>query len=227
MILSENYRKRLYKLAGLLNEDRYANMGKRIKFSIDIMKNAIIHGQLVGLVYQSEKMPIWKSRIIFPTTMGTSPSGSLLIRGVHLEGFSESMAQKTGQRSAQDKNSWKLFKSSNIKSMFLVDEYMDHVPIPGYRMNGDEAMSSIIAYFDPKKAKLYQNSLKGLEKQPAATEAKPKIEPTRPANQIQPTPPSTTKPNSSQTKLTAKLPTGPKPLPKVPGNAPRPQVQAI
>ena len=225
MILSEGFKKRIQKLAGILLEsDRYANMGKRTKFSIDIMKDAIIHGQIVGLIYQSEKMPIWKSRIIFGTTIGMSPRGVLLIRGVHLEGFSESMAQKTGQRSAQDKNSWKLFKSSNIKSMFLVDEYMDHVPIPGYRMNGDDAMSSIIAYFDPQKAKLYQDGLRNTAKQPIqqpSPEVKPKIEPTRPANQIQPNTP-TAKPNALQTKPTTKLP----PLPKVPGNAPRQQNQA-
>jgi len=176
MLLTESYKNRLLKLAGLKTsgnlilkevEDLYANSGKRIKFDVNIMKMAIEGGLEVGLIFQSNndkyKMPIWKMRIIHPVAMGYSKptknkKSELVVRGVHVVGASEKKAIETKKRSAEAHNEWRLFKVSNIKSMFLTGNKFEEISLAGYNPN-DSAMSSVIAFFEPGKASDYQNTL--------------------------------------------------------------------
>lgn len=172
--------------------DLYINSSKRVKFDINIMKQAIEGGMEVGLVFQSNnekyKMPIWKMRVIQPVAMGYDKKGNLVIRGIHVTGQSEKKAIETGVRSAEAKNEWRLFKSSNIKSMFLTGRLFKKVSLPGYNPN-DSAMTSVIAAFNPAKATVYQKQLNiGNEKEvtpvePATTQTKPAAPAVKPAVQ--------------------------------------------
>lgn len=178
MLLSETYKSRLRELAGIKAEkpvlllkeveDLYANSSKRIKFDMNVMKQAIEGGLQIGMVFQSNndkyKMPIWKMRIVNPVAMGYDKSGDLVVRGIHVEGQSEKKAIETGIRSAQAKNEWRLFKEKNIKSMFLTGEHFNALSLPGYNPN-DSAMSRVIAKFEPAKAMRYQKKLQTIEKQ--------------------------------------------------------------
>lgn len=172
MLLSESYLKRLSELAGLKYikkvdilkeaEDLYSNSGKRVKFDMNIMKQAIEGGMEIGLVFQSNnkkyKMPVWKMRIVQPVAMGYDKDGQLVIRGIHVEGQSEKKALETGIRSASAKNEWRLFKASNIKSMFFTGRLFETVALPGYNPK-DSAMTNVIVSFNPDKAKEYQKQL--------------------------------------------------------------------
>lgn len=175
MILSEGYKNRLLELAGLKSlatsileeaaeaiEDLYQNSDKRVKFDQNLMKQAIEGGMEIGMIFQSNnskyKMPIWKTRIVQPVAMGYDKKGDLVVRGVHIEGQSEKKAIETGVRSAQAQNEWRLFKMSNLKSMFFTGRLFTDVVLPGYNPN-DSAMSRVIVSFDPKKAKQYQDTL--------------------------------------------------------------------
>ncbi len=173
MLLSEIYKKRLSELAGiklpqniiLLKEveDLYLNSKKRVKFDVNLMKQAIEGGMEIGMVFQSNntkyKMPVWKMRIIQPVAMGYDKDGQLVIRGIHVEGQSEKRAIETGVRSAQAKNEWRLFKTSNIKSMFFTGRLFNTISLPGYNPN-DSAMKNIIVSFNAEKALEYQKQLK-------------------------------------------------------------------
>lgn len=186
MLLTESYRNRLKELAGikiartgaLLKEveDLYANSNKRVKFDINIMKQAIESGMEVGMVFQSNNekytMPTWKMRVIQPVAMGYDKKGQLVIRGIHVVGQSEKKAIETGVRSAEAKNEWRLFKAANVKSMFLTGRLFDKVSLPGYNPN-DSAMSRIIVSFNPKKAIEYQKKLQINKQEPVQPEAEP------------------------------------------------------
>ena len=206
MLLTEAYKQRLRMLAGLkpvivpvmLKEaaDLYANSNKRVKFDLDIMKQAIEGGMEMGMVFQSNnekyKMPIWKMRIIQPVAMGPDKNGQIVIRGIHVEGASEKKAIETGVRSAEAKNEWRLFKASNIKSMFFTGRLFTKVALPGYNPN-DSAMTSVIASFNPQRAADYQKQLKVNKKKMLA--------------------PSTLPIQKPETKPVAKAPVAPKPAP--------------
>jgi hypothetical protein len=186
MLLTESYRSRLIELAGIkINrfasllkevEDMYANSDKRVKFDINIMKQAIEGGMEVGMVFQSNNekytMPTWKMRVIQPVAMGYDKKGQLVIRGVHVVGQSEKKAIQTGVRSAEAKNEWRLFKASNVKSMFLTGKMFDTVSLPGYNPN-DSAMTSVIASFNPQKAATYQKQLQAVKQAPIEPTEKP------------------------------------------------------
>lgn len=173
MLLTEAYKSRLKELAGIETpqpivllkevEDLYANTNKRVKFDSNLMKQAVEGGMEVGMVFQSNntkyKMPVWKMRIIQPVAMGYDKDGQLVIRGIHVEGQSEKKAIETGVRSAQAKNEWRLFKASNIKSMFFTGRLFDHISLGGYNPN-DSAMKRLIVSFDPAVAAEYQKQLK-------------------------------------------------------------------
>ena len=179
MLLTDSYKSRISELAGVektpvINllkefEDLYANSGKRVKFDMNIMKQAIEGGLEVGLVFQSNnskyKMPIWKMRVVQPVAMGFNKGGELVIRGIHVEGQSEKKAIETGVRSAEAKNEWRLFKASNIKSMFFTGRKFTSISLQGYNPN-DSAMTSIIAHFEPSKAANYQKQLSTIKKNP-------------------------------------------------------------
>lgn len=177
MLLTETYKNRLKELAGIKTrnhiailkevEDWFSNSDKRVKFDMNIMKQAIQGGFEVGLMFQSDnekyKMPTWKMRVIQPVAMGYDKKGQLMVRGVHLKGQSEKKAIQTGQRSAEAKDEWRLFKVSNIKSMFLTGRVFTSIKLSGYNPN-DSAMTRIIANFNPQKAIEYQKSFKDIQK---------------------------------------------------------------
>lgn len=187
MILSETYKKRLRELAGLeVIEERMDSTSKndamnkssnRFPFNQESMKQAIEQGREIGLNFQSNnknyKMPTVKSRIIWPVAMGIDKNGNLVIRGYHLTGQSEKEARRTNVRSAEAEDVWRLFKVSNIKSMWFTDNFFSN-PIPGYKEK-DSAMVRIISSYNPSKAKSYQDSL-AKETQATGSEEQPKKE---------------------------------------------------
>lgn len=210
MLLSESYKKRLRELAGIKAQqdsdiikeidDWFTNSDKRVKFDINIMKQAIKGGLEVGLMFQSDndkyRMPTWKMRVIQPVAMGYDKKGQLVVRGVHLKGQSEKKAIQTGQRSAEAKDEWRLFKVSNIKSMFLTGRMFTNVKLSGYNPN-DSAMSRIIASFDSKSAMEYQKNIKNIQNQEVPAETPP-VQPIKSKSVVAPTKPS--KPNKQSEK---------------------------
>lgn len=193
MWLSESYKKRIVELAGLDDDqygfiileaggvDPYANSSNRVKFDINLMIQAIEQGREVGMVFQSDnvkyKMPTWKQRIIYPFAIGYDKKGQLVFRAVHLEGQSEKKALEFTPRkgSAMASNEWRLFKAANVKSMWFTGRFFQGKPagVSGDYNPHDSAMKTVLAAFDPIKAKQYQDSIKQApepetEKQPVA-----------------------------------------------------------
>jgi hypothetical protein len=171
MLLSESYKNRLKELAGIKSlieamdsNSKTAAMNKssdRFNFSIDSMEQAINQGREIGLNFQSRNskytMPTTKSRIIWPVALGTDKNGNLVVRGYHVVGQSEKKAIETGIRSAEAIDEWRLFKVDNIKSMWFTDNFFSQ-PLPGYKER-DSAMISMIASYNPSKARAYQDSV--------------------------------------------------------------------
>lgn len=171
MLLSESYKNRLKELAGLIPLDEamdsnsksnaFNKSSERFSFNAESMKQAIEQGREIGLNFQSNnknyKMPTTKARIIWPVAMGTDENGNLVIRGYHLAGQSEKVARETGVRSAEAEDVWRLFKVSNIKAMWLTDNFFSQ-PLPGYKEK-DSAMVTMMASYSPAKAKAYQDSI--------------------------------------------------------------------
>lgn len=148
-------------------EKVYSKSGQRVPFSSDLMKQAITQGREIGMNFKSSndsyEMPVAKARIIHPVAMGYNKNGKLVIRGLHITGQSEKEARATGQRSAEIEaetegiGAWRLFDKNNIKSMWFTDRFFSD-DIPGYNPN-DRSMTSVIASYDPKEAKRYQDEL--------------------------------------------------------------------
>lgn len=212
MILSESYRQRLKELAGIKPvknfsilkevEDLYANSDKRVKFDMNIMKQAIEGGMEMGMVFQSNnekyKMPISKMRVIQPVAMGYDKKGQLVIRGVHIKGQSEKKAIQTGVRSAEAKDEWRLFKASNIKSIFFTGRLFTQPALAGYNPN-DSAMTRIVVSFNPAKAVEIQKSMQNIKRQEPVT---PETQPVEPVQK-------TAKPAVAKTPQTPKVPKAP------------------
>ena len=174
MLLSESYKNRLKELAGIikLNEDwpterpEFFGDENAVPFNKELMKKAIENGLEVVMNFKSNnskyKMPVHKTRRIQPVAMGYDKKGNLVIRGYHINGQSEKEAIRTGVRSAEVKNEWRLFKSNNISKMWLNGKMFDVAP-PGTKTS-DKAMVTILARFNPTKAKRYQNSINNNDK---------------------------------------------------------------
>jgi hypothetical protein len=194
MLLSESYKQRLQKLAGLINEElydfsdeertiAYKDSNKRVPFSKDLMAKAIREGWEVGIIFKSDnekyKMPIAKTRVIYPVAMGLSKKGNLVIRAFHKIGQSESgarVAQRIGMknyRSTEVKNEWRLFKTSNIKSMWLTGDFFKLEDVSGYRETGDKGMTVVeIKAIKKQVAKFqkdYFKKIKDIEKPKPST----------------------------------------------------------
>lgn len=193
MILSESYKKRLKILAGLITEElynfsdeertiAYKDFDKRVPFSKDLMAKAIREGWEVGISFKSDndkyKMPIAKTRVIYPVAMGLSKKGNLVIRAFHKIGQSESgarSAEKIGMknyRSTEVKDEWRLFKASNIKNMWLTGDFFKLENVSGYKETGDKGMT--VVELQAKKSQVskfqkdyYNNIKKSTEKQPS------------------------------------------------------------
>jgi hypothetical protein len=200
MILSESYKRRLKKLAGLITEElydfsdeertiAYKDFDKRVPFSKDLMAKAIREGWEVGISFKSDndkyKMPIAKTRVIYPVAMGLSKKGNLVIRAFHKIGQSESgamTAQKIGMknyRSTEVKDEWRLFKATNIKNMWLTGDFFKLENVSGYKETGDKGMT--VVEIQAKKSQVskfqkdyYSNIKKSTEKQPSTVIVKNK-----------------------------------------------------
>lgn len=200
MLLTESYKNRLKKLAGLLNEEiydfsdqekavAYKDFDKRVPFSKDLMAKAIREGWEVGISFQSDndkyKMPIAKARIIYPVAMGLSKKGNLVIRAYHKIGQSEGgarLAQKKGlknYRSTEVKNEWRLFKASGIKNMWFTGDFFKLENVSGYKESGDKNMTVVEIQAKKSQVKKFQNDYynnikKSTEKPPSTVLVKNK-----------------------------------------------------
>jgi len=167
--LSESYKNRIKTLAGIISEagstseaDRqkaFAKTNERVPYKKDLMIYAIKNGLEIGLLFKTKNekdtMPISKYRTIQPLAIGTNKKGNECIVGFHKIGQSESEARRTGRRSAEAKDEWRLFKTKNILSMWLTGEKFDKAP-KGFKGSSDSRMSNIEVYFKPLEAKRLQ-----------------------------------------------------------------------
>lgn len=170
MNLSESYKNRLKELAGLplLSEATdaernaaFAGSPHRIPYSKDLMIQAIKEGREVGVLFQSDnekyKMPVAKYRVIRPLCIGISKAGNSVIRILHVFGQSESEARKTGKRSQEAENVFRLLKSSNIKSMWMTGNFFWTAP-PAYKST-DKGMLNVEVAADFNKIRKFQQDL--------------------------------------------------------------------
>lgn len=185
MLISEEYKKRLKQLAGIsiLSEaiddvekaDAFALSNQRIPFNKDLMIQAIKEGREVGILFQSNnekyKMPVSKYRIIYPVVIGTSKGGNQVIRAVHRIGQSESAALKTGVRSQEVKDEWRMFKVSNIKSMWFTGKFFS-IPPKNYNA-ADKGMVNIEVAANFAEIQKFQKDL--VEKSKQQEKPKPNI----------------------------------------------------
>lgn len=141
-------------------DELYDKSSQKVPFSMDLVIKAIKEGRELGISFQSSndsyRMPVSKFRIIWPVALGRSKKGNLVLRALHLGGQSERLARKTGVRSAEASNEWRLFKTSNIKNMWETGRFFNELP-SGYNPN-DKSMRSVMISFKPSLAKQFQNS---------------------------------------------------------------------
>lgn len=169
ILLSETYKNRIKALAGILSEaeattdaDRQAAFSKtneRVPYKKDLMIYAIKNGLEIGLLFKTnnekDKMPISKYRTLQPLALGTNKIGNECVVGFHKIGQSESEARKTGRRSAEVKDVWRLFKTKNVLSMWFTGNKFDKSP-NGFKGSNDSRMSNVEVYFKPLEAKRLQ-----------------------------------------------------------------------
>jgi len=157
MNLTESYKRRLQVLAGIITEvldttttDQERNIAfqksnERINFSKDLMAKAIREGWEIGMLFQSSnekyKMAVPKYRIIYPIAMGTSKKSNTVVRAFHKIGQSESVARTNNKRSAEARDEWRLFKTSNIKKMWFTGNFFQlENPLLGKYKKNDKGM---------------------------------------------------------------------------------------
>ena len=170
-LLSETYKKRLQKLAGINEawgtgnvsdverEKAFSKTNERVPYKKDLMIYAIKGGFEIGLLFKTknekDQMPIAKYRTVFPVAIGINKRGNEVVSAFHKIGQSESKARETGRRSAEAKNEWRLFKTHNILSMWLTGEMFDTAP-SGFKGSHDSRMTTVEAFFNPAEAKKIQ-----------------------------------------------------------------------
>lgn len=185
MNLSEQYKKRIKVLAGLISEnnqspltntnngdDPFKGFENRVKFDKDLMVKAIREGWEVGLLFFSKndkyQARTYKSRIIYPVSMGVSQKGNPIIRAFHKLGQSEAAGLKKKSKgeknwkSAEASNEWRLFKVSNISRMWLtgnffnVNDAVDSRNGAKYSTSKDKGMKIVEIQYDKKIADQFQ-----------------------------------------------------------------------
>lgn len=171
MILSEKYKARLKKLAGILSEEKiqinepgdttidFSKSNERVKYNDEMMIQAIKEGREVGMLYRGDKMKAksGKYRLVYPVALGTTMAGNKAVRVIHKIGQSETEAEKTGIRSAEAKNVWRLLKTKNILGMWFTGNYFQ-APISGYNPN-DKGLINIVSSADFDEIKRFQEEL--------------------------------------------------------------------
>ena len=186
--LSEAYKKRIMRLAGLEVIDEtidfnrqdlsnaYDKSWQRIMgFDIDLIKQAIREGRAIGISYKSTDMPVTKFRVILPVTIGTYKTKSgvpLKLSAFHLDGQSERAAQaakklgKKNFRSEEVESVWRLFDldRKSFKSMWFSDKFFYEYP-PGYK-KGDRRFSQIASQYDIKTAEIERDAREGRGEKP-------------------------------------------------------------
>lgn len=196
MLISESYKKRLQELAGiLLKEDLYnftnqekqvafKDSNKRVPFSKDLMTKAIKEGWELGISFRTNndkyQMPIAKERIIYPVAMGITKKGNLAIRAFHKLGQSESAARKTNKRSQEVKDEWRLFKVSNIKSLWFTGNFFRLESLSGYREVGDKGLTVVEVQAKKSEVVKFQKNYYKKIKQQMAPKPKTVIIPNKP-----------------------------------------------
>lgn len=175
-IISESYKNRIKKLAGIISEasatederqKAFAKTREAVPYNKDLMKYAIENGLEIGILFKTDndkdKMPISKYRTILPCALGTNKSGNESLVAFHKIGQSESEARKTGRRSAEAKDEWRLFNTKNIYKMWITGEYFDKSP-SGFKGSNDSRMANVEVYFKPVEAKRLQKKMKEEER---------------------------------------------------------------
>ncbi len=171
MILSEKYKARLKKLAGILSEETikinepgditidFSKSDERVSYNDDLMIQAIKEGREVGMLYRGDKMKAksGKYRLVYPVALGTTTAGNKAVRVIHKTGQSETEAEKTGNRSAEAKNVWRLLKTKNILGMWFTGNYFQ-APISGYNPN-DKGLINIVSSANFNDIKRFQEEL--------------------------------------------------------------------
>jgi len=129
-------------------------VNKRINFDQGLLVKAIQYGLVILINYSGDKDD-WKGgreRVIYPMVIGVNRNtGNMLIRGWHLTGWS--VAKKRNV-----KKEWRLFKSSNIKSMMFTGDFYRLVP-RGYNMNDRIMTERLIKSADFNEIRRNQDSL--------------------------------------------------------------------
>ena len=165
MFLSEQYKQRIKYLAGIISEeafssrknDPFALSNTREPFNKDMIIKAIEEGREMGILYKSDLMPVPKYRIVYPVAIGMSKKGNLIIRAFHKHGQSESEARRTGVRSAEVQNAWRLLKATNIKGVWLTGNLF-RGPLEAYNPN-DKSMVSVEIAANFNDIINYQNAI--------------------------------------------------------------------
>lgn len=175
--LSESYKKRIMQLAGLKQLDEaiefdqqdltkaYDKSWQRTQgFNLDMIKQAIREGRAIGISYKSKEMPVTKFRVVLPVTLGTYKTKSgvpLKLSAFHLAGQSEREAQRTGVRSADPQNVWRLFDldPKSFKGMWLTDKFFYEYP-PGYKKK-DKRFASVSDEYDVTTAEIERDAREG------------------------------------------------------------------
>lgn len=168
LILREIYKKRLQKLAGIINEvdletkeKLFSKNNERFPYSDEIMKQAIKQGRELGMSFKSNndkyQMPVYKHRVIRPVAMGISEKNNTVVRGLHVIGQSEKKARESGVRSAEAEGEWRLFNVDNISKIWFTGNFFDKAP-NGFNPN-DRGMKTIITVFNPSIAKAEQEKI--------------------------------------------------------------------
>lgn len=126
----------------------------QIKYNLSLMVKAIQYGLVIMINYSGDK-DNWKGgreRVIYPMVIGINRNtGNTLIRGWHLDGWSVSKHRNV-------KKEWRLFKSSNIKTMMFTGDFYRLIP-KGYKMNDRIMTEKIIKSADFNEIRRNQDSL--------------------------------------------------------------------
>lgn len=170
MLLSEGYKNRLKELAGISilsevtnaeKEAAFSKSGQRIPYNKDLMVQAIEEGREIGILFKTDndkhKMPVAKYRIIYPVAIGTSKANNQVLRAVHKIGQSESAARKSKIRSQEVEDEWRLFKVTNIKSMWFTGNFFS-IPPKNYNA-ADKGMVNVEVFADFPAIEKFQQEL--------------------------------------------------------------------
>lgn len=112
--------------------------------SIDDIVNSIKNKQIVIIYYDGDEPGGRGLREIEPVCLGVSKSGNKVLRAWDMEGSSH-----TAFKGEQPLPSWRLFRLDKILSQKPTGEVYS-TPRPGYNLDGDKSMVSVIvnAKFD-------------------------------------------------------------------------------